>query len=64
MKLDRLLALLSGLAAFACARTFRERRGAASVVLVMRLTVIAALAVLLMGPSRVAPYHERSLATD
>ena len=47
--------LLAGLAAFAYARTFQERRGTASALFVMRLAVIAALAVLLMGPSRMPP---------
>src|SRR5690242_9120993 len=47
--------LLSGLALFAYARSFRDRRAAASFLFVMRLAVIAALALLLMGPSRMPP---------
>ena len=48
-------AILAGLAAFAYARTFHERRGASSVLFAMRLAVVTALAVLLMGPSRLPP---------
>ena len=48
-------AVLSGLAVFAYARTFRGRVASSSCLLVMRLAFIAAMAVLLMGPSRMPP---------
>jgi hypothetical protein len=48
-------AVLCGLAVFAYARTFRGRPVASSVLLVMRLAFVSALAVLLMGPSRMPP---------
>ena len=44
-------ALLSLLAIFAYARTFRQRRVASLGLLVMRLALIAALSLVLMGPS-------------
>lgn len=47
--------VLAGLSALAYARTGSGRRGANTALLAMRLAVIAALATLLMGPSRVDP---------
>ncbi|MCY2931066.1 MAG: hypothetical protein NTV86_16580, partial [Planctomycetota bacterium] len=47
--------VLAALSAFAYARTWSGRRKANTALLAMRLAVIAALATLLMGPSRVDP---------
>ena len=54
-------AVLAVLAVFAYVRTFRGRLGLTSGLLAMRLTLVAAIAVLLMGPSSVPAEKEQSV---
>jgi hypothetical protein len=54
-------AVLGGLAVFAYVRTFRGHVGRTSVLLAMRLALVAAIAVLLMGPSSVPAEKERQV---
>ncbi len=51
--------VVAALAIFAYARTFRARKLGSAALLLMRLAVIAALAVVLMGPSAVPPRTEQ-----
>ena len=53
-------AVLAALAVFAYVRVFRSRPVSSSILLVMRLAVIAAVSVLLLGPSREKPRPEQS----
>lgn len=52
--------VLAALALFAYLRVLREHRGAAAALLLMRLGVIAAVCVLLLGPSREIPQSPSS----